>query len=81
MIALASRFPWASPNVIADLTPTQAMIVLEAKGFGGMFGPLAGLLGSGAYSGGDDWHSDPRFPGKKMRTFKSFAEAAPYMKV
>lgn len=83
---LGTRYPWASPDVVLNMTPTQAMIYMTDAGANMnpltmLLGGLMGGMGSGGgVVGNFDGGTDARFPGKKMRTFKNMAEAQRYIR-
>lgn len=69
----AERFGWP-PQVVGDMTPYQISMYATSDGRYS----LAGLNAIAA--GANTWHADARFPGKKMRTFSSFAEAQAFIR-
>lgn len=65
---LAARYQWDA-NQVAGLTPAQAAMYAEDVGSSADDAIKAVMSGSEGAAG-----NDPRFPGKKTKTFNSFGE-------
>lgn len=80
---MGNRYPWASPEVVLNMTPAQ--VAIYAKDAGAGMNPMMMLMGAlmgGSPGGGgtSEPGTDARFPGKKIQRFKNMTEASKYIR-